>query len=288
MSRRFVHQFPLLVVSATVFFAGGCSDAQRPVDSSRADSATKKTAAERIDVSSPATFQLPALATSEAGDLQACDAEHRGMGSTADDDRVLRFAGVDSQLRGQMQLGWKPAVNERPWKYIVLHHTAVERGSVESIHRQHSARKDRNGNPWLGIGYHFVIGNGQGMRDGLAEPTFRWTKQMHGAHAGNRKYNELGIGVCLVGNFEKHAPTSAQVRTTQRLLTYLRETYKIPAKNIIGHGDIKNTACPGRLFSLAKVTHGATTSLLSDTGSQESLAKRDTVAQPSRNAETQE
>ena len=62
----------------------------------------------------------------------------------------------------------------RDWDYIVLHHTASESGSVASIHEEHLRRKDKNGNAWLGIGYHFVIGNGSGMDDGEIEPTFRF------------------------------------------------------------------------------------------------------------------
>src|SRR5262245_58451468 len=57
---------------------------------------------------------------------------------------------------------WKPTTKTRDWKYIVVHHTATESGSVDTIHESHLKNKDKNGNPWLGIGYHFVIGNGSG------------------------------------------------------------------------------------------------------------------------------
>ncbi|MEZ6045526.1 MAG: hypothetical protein R3C11_08100 [Planctomycetaceae bacterium] len=79
-----------------------------------------------------------------------------------------------SQAVSQTGNPWKPNVAERDWKWIVIHHTATDKGSVESIHETHLKRRDKNGNPWLsGIGYHFVIGNGQGMEDGDIEPTFR-------------------------------------------------------------------------------------------------------------------
>ena len=67
---------------------------------------------------------------------------------------------------------WKPTVAARPWKHIVIHHTATGTGSVDSIHAAHLKNKDKNGNHWLGIGYHFVIGNGEGMADGAIEPDF--------------------------------------------------------------------------------------------------------------------
>jgi hypothetical protein len=136
----------------------------------------------------------------------------------------------------------------------VIHHTATPRGSVESIHRAHLARRDSNGNPWRGIGYHFVIGNGQGMPDGQIGPTFRWRDQMAGAHAGEAKFNEQGIGICLVGNFEEQAPTDAQLQSFVALASSLTADYEIPDSNIKGHRDIKSTACPGRNFPLQELT----------------------------------
>ena len=61
---------------------------------------------------------------------------------------------------------WRPTAKARDWKYVVIHHTASEKGSVESINEEHQQKKDKNGNAWLGIGYHFLIGNGHGMPDG--------------------------------------------------------------------------------------------------------------------------
>jgi hypothetical protein len=155
---------------------------------------------------------------------------------------------------------WKPSVSEREWKYVVLHHTASSSGSVESIHESHLKRKDGAGKAWLGIGYHFVIGNGRGMTDGAIEPTFRWRQQLHGAHAGSTKpeYNQNGIGIVLVGNFEKETPTAAQMNAVKRLVRTLKGAYQISAENIIGHRDVRATECPGRLFPLADVAHTET------------------------------
>jgi N-acetyl-anhydromuramyl-L-alanine amidase AmpD len=150
---------------------------------------------------------------------------------------------------------WKPDASPRDWKYIVLHHTATESGSVESIHESHLQNKDKSGKPWLGIGYHFVIGNGEGMGDGDIEPTFRWKQQMHGAHAGasDPEYNQVGIGICLVGNFEEQPPTSAQMSAVKTLVQTLKSEYRISSGNIIGHRDVRETECPGKLFTMDKV-----------------------------------
>lgn len=137
----------------------------------------------------------------------------------------------------------------------MIHHTATDVGSVDSIDEEHKKKKDGSGNPWLGIGYHFVIGNGNGMDDGEIEPTFRWREQMHGAHAGagNKDYNQYGIGVCLVGNFENGPPSSAQREAVIRLVTTLKREYGITSTNIVGHRDIRSTECPGKHFPMAEV-----------------------------------
>ena len=142
----------------------------------------------------------------------------------------------------------------REWKYVVIHHTATPVGSVESIHQTHLARKDADGNPWRGIGYHFVIGNGHGMKDGAIEPTFRWRDQIEGAHAGVAAYNRTGIGVCLVGDFEKEPPTDAQFDSLTELVLTLTRRYGIGREGIKGHGELKATACPGRLFPMQELT----------------------------------
>jgi N-acetyl-anhydromuramyl-L-alanine amidase AmpD len=148
---------------------------------------------------------------------------------------------------------WKPDTALRDWKFIVLHHTASNSGDVESIHESHLKNKDKNGNPWLGIGYHFVIGNGNGMGDGMIEPTFRWKQQMQGAHAGVADYNQHGIGIVLVGNFEDSQPSEAQVVSVKRLVRVLAREYDIETSQIIGHGDVKPTECPGSHFPLNDV-----------------------------------
>ncbi|MCH8828390.1 MAG: N-acetylmuramoyl-L-alanine amidase [Planctomycetes bacterium] len=149
---------------------------------------------------------------------------------------------------------WRPGVKPRNWKSIVIHHTATSRGSVESIHAAHLRRKDSRGRHWKGIGYHFVIGNGNGMPDGAIEPTFRWRTQMQGAHAGNLEYNQTGIGIALVGNFEKQRPSRKQLIAVKRLIAVLKREYDIAGKKVIGHRRLKATACPGRFFPLAEVS----------------------------------
>jgi N-acetyl-anhydromuramyl-L-alanine amidase AmpD len=148
---------------------------------------------------------------------------------------------------------WMAEVRESSWAFIVIHHSASRSGSVESIHREHSERKDGNGNRWLGIGYHFVIGNGHGMGDGKIEATFRWNEQIHGAHSGNAMFNARGIGICLIGNFEDHPPTPKQVKAVRELVKTLAVRHQISRSKVMGHGDVKATACPGKHFPLKEL-----------------------------------
>ncbi len=145
---------------------------------------------------------------------------------------------------------WQPDAERRDWKYIVLHHTATATGSVASIHQAHLQRVDSRGNPWRGIGYHFVIGNGNGMEDGKIEPTFRWLDQIEGAHAGNAHYNQTGIGICLIGNFDKTKPTARQLASLKLLLESLKKEYEIDSRHVVAHKSLKSTHCPGKYFPL--------------------------------------
>ena len=137
---------------------------------------------------------------------------------------------------------FEPPVAARAWSSVVLHHSATRGGNVASIDAVHREHKDRFGNPWLGIGYHFVVGNGRQMADGAIEPTFRWLEQLAGAHAGSRDFNESGIGICLIGNFDERAPTAKQMAALRELLQALTQRYAIP------HRDVQTTLCPGWLF----------------------------------------
>ncbi len=158
----------------------------------------------------------------------------------------LGDAGLGAAPNGRDR--FEPPVASRDWKSIVLHHSATSGGNVASIDAVHRKQTDRWGNPWLGIGYHFVVGNGQQMADGAVQPTFRWLKQLAGAHAGSRDFNESGIGICLIGNFDERTPTAKQMAAVRKLLPALAQRYAIPRERVVRHREIQATLCPGRLF----------------------------------------
>jgi hypothetical protein len=151
--------------------------------------------------------------------------------------------------RPDVPADWVPPIPANHWRWIVIHHSATPGGSALVFDREHRAKG------WDELGYHFVIGNGLGSRDGQVEVGTRWPKQKWGAHAktADQEFNNYGIGICLVGNFDIDRPTPAQVRSLARLTAYLMKTYHIPPDHVIGHGETKPTDCPGRNCSVVAI-----------------------------------
>ena len=141
-----------------------------------------------------------------------------------------------------------PPKADRPWKYVVLHHSATNEGGYDQIDRDH-----RKVLGFEGCGYHFVIGNGTESPDGQIEVADRWLNQKNGVHCRNGKtpdVNEYGIGICLVGNFDQIEPTVKQVAAAKALVAYLSDRYVIPADHLGTHDQFATgpTACPGKNF----------------------------------------
>jgi len=195
---------------------------------------------------------LPQWEPGEAADEHE-SSESRDQDEAADDWSEFSSSATESREFDSPQFDWPVTVAERDWRYLVIHHSATSGGSVEAIHREHRQRQDASGRPWLGIAYHFVIGNGSGMGDGETQSTFRWNQQLHGAHSGSIRYNGTGIGICVIGNFEQQSPSDAQTDAVARLVSQLAHRYDIPADRIIGHRQIRATACPGRHFPLEQI-----------------------------------
>ncbi|HUT29461.1 MAG TPA: peptidoglycan recognition family protein [Sedimentisphaerales bacterium] len=150
--------------------------------------------------------------------------------------------------------GWVPpaGVPERRWAWIVVHHSATDRGDAAAFDREHKERG------WEGVGYDFVIGNGTGSGDGEVEVTYRWHQQKTGAHCKtpNNWANEEAVGICLVGDFTRRAPTARQMRSLEELVEFLQKRYRIPKSRIYGHRNTPGaheTECPGRYFPMARL-----------------------------------
>jgi LysM repeat protein len=137
------------------------------------------------------------------------------------------------------------------WRYIVIHHSASDAGTMKGMDRYHrEERRMQNG-----LAYHFVIGNGKGMTNGEIGIGNRWKKQIQGGHLASEKLNQVAIGICLVGNFEKQTPNSSQLRSLEALLGDLLNRTSLPPSAVRTHRAINNrpTRCPGRKFPIALV-----------------------------------
>jgi len=142
---------------------------------------------------------------------------------------------------------WLPLAQANAWKWIVIHHSATPTGGAAAFDKMHKSKG------WDELGYHFVIGNGTDTADGQVEVGPRWKAQKYGAHCRSPEdyYNEHGIGICLVGNFDEGPPSAAQQQSLAKLVRYLCRTYDIPASRVYTHGGVTHqTRCPGSQFDL--------------------------------------
>ncbi len=139
----------------------------------------------------------------------------------------------------------------RHWKYIIIHHSATDMGNASSFNYYHTYKRHMVN----GLAYHFVITNGKSGPDGGIEVGNRWKTQLHGGHVKSDYYNNTGIGICLVGNFQKYPPTTRQFESLIALVRVLQKMCNIPSKHIYGHGYIKSekSLCPGKFFPLRRL-----------------------------------
>jgi hypothetical protein len=161
-------------------------------------------------------------------------------------DRVEPFVNDPSDL-------FQPPKADRPWRYIVLHHSAHEKGAYAQIDRDHRKTMGTQG-----CGYHFVIGNGSESPDGQIEVARRWSDQKGGAHcrdAQKSEMNDYGIGICLIGDLDHNKPTPRQIEATRVLVSYLRTRYGISIEQTGTHAMLAQspTACPGKNFPVAEI-----------------------------------
>jgi N-acetylmuramoyl-L-alanine amidase len=160
---------------------------------------------------------------------------------------ILTFMLLSSGMWPAQQCRAGVARPKRQWKYIVIHHSATPCGNLKIFDRYHrDMRRMTNG-----VAYHFVICNGtNGTKDGQIQTSKRWTKQLHGGHCHVDYNNQHGIGICLVGNFEKKRPTEKQFWSLVWLTKKMMAEQEIPRSNVLGHGKMpgEKTKCPGKHF----------------------------------------
>ncbi len=140
---------------------------------------------------------------------------------------------------------------DRPkWRSVIIHHSGEPAGDAESIRRQHIDHGAQM------MGYHFLIGNGNGLSDGVIHVGERWIKQASGWHAVGPDadfYNRHAIAICLVGNGDRRRFTDRQTTQLVSLIRRLQRELDIPVSAIRLHRDVAGglTMSPGRYFPAA-------------------------------------
>jgi hypothetical protein len=135
------------------------------------------------------------------------------------------------------------------WKYIIVHNSGTREGNARIFDIYH--RRVRH--MVNGLAYHFVIGDGHGSGDGEIEIGHRWTAQLNGGHVASDYLNDISLGICLVGDFNRDLPTKAQIGALEELISYLRDRVgKSEGRRAIiyAHKEInpRPTDCPGDRF----------------------------------------
>jgi hypothetical protein len=142
-------------------------------------------------------------------------------------------------------------VLRRRWQFIVVHNSGTRQGNARIFDYYHRhVRRMPNG-----LAYHFVIGNGTSSGDGEVEVGDRWRRQLQGGHVHSDYLNNIALGICLVGDFNRDQPTRRQLGACEELIDYLRKRCgKIDGHYPIvrPHRDINPpqwpTDCPGDAF----------------------------------------
>jgi len=129
---------------------------------------------------------------------------------------------------------------------LVIHHIGdPDRDvSAKEVHQWHLEKG------WAGIGYQYLI-----RQNGVIERGR--PRDMIGAHAEG--FNWRSIGINLAGNFEKSAPTPAQVESASQLIAELSNIYNLTptAETVVGHRDLMSTDCPGQnLYDILQTVRG--------------------------------
>ena len=110
-------------------------------------------------------------------------------------------------------------VKRRRWQFIVVHNSGTRQGNARVFDYYHRhVRRMQNG-----LAYHFVIGNGTSTGNGQVEVGDRWRRQINGGHVHSDYLNNISLGICLVGDFNRDQPTRAQLDACEELIRYLRE-----------------------------------------------------------------
>ena len=214
----------------------------------------RPTPAPEVLLAVDAARRLPTAAPAADDDRSPVTVEKRGGRDEEEEEReaprVFWFFGGDKYVTGSVRRKIdEPSVRKGRWRYIVVHNSGTRQGNARAFDYYHRRVKHMPN----GLAYQFVIGNGNGSGDGKIEIGPRWTYQLSGGHCASDYLNNIAIGICLVGDFNRDVPTKAQLASLEELIKYLRKRVGRVDRQLAvvkAHREInpRPTDCPGRRF----------------------------------------
>ena len=150
-------------------------------------------------------------------------------------------------FREARQGSFEPAladVQPGRWKGIYIHHSNTPGGDATTV-LDASSDGGRYGPP-----DHFVIGNGDGLGDGVVQYTRRWVEQRPaGSPAAGARIDPAWISICVIGDMDRMPPTDLQRVRLEQLLQALQERLGISAEGVIQLDRPESSAGLGRRFA---------------------------------------
>jgi hypothetical protein len=160
-----------------------------------------------------------------------------------------------------------PSVARNGVQQVVIHHTAgnndlrvngsCDPSRVAARLRSYQAWH-QNGNGWSDLGYNVAIDPCGGVWEGRAGGLDR---AVIGAHAAN--WNTGSVGITVMGNYEQLTPNADILAALDRVVGWKSGIHGIDltgdvtrtisgsartAPAVVGHRQVGNTACPGRIM----------------------------------------
>jgi len=105
---------------------------------------------------------------------------------------------------------------------------------------------------------HFLIGSADEFGNGRIVPTRLWKTQSQGHHVGvpGTAFDSRSIGICVLCDARRAAPTDSQLASLIRLVQGLQHDFQIPPGRVSLHRDWDQTHCPGRHFPVRMFRDG--------------------------------
>lgn len=168
----------------------------------------------------------------QPGVIPGQDTEHAAVAIKAiARSNWTRTSPVKSQINPMNGIS-KITIHHEGWTAVDFTDRTTTSQRIETIRSVHV--RDRG---WADIGYHYVIDRAGRVWEG--RPI-----QFQGAHV--KENNEHNLGILVLGNFQKQAPSSEQLKSLYETTAQLQRYYRVQPGMVRSHQEINPTTCPGK------------------------------------------